>query len=262
MTPPAMTPLAPPRALPLSFAALAAAMAVVVTASNILVQHPIRTLGLGDYLTYGALTYPFAFLVTDLANRHLGPSGARRVALVGFACAVALSAWLATPRIAIASGAAFLCAQLEAGRSVTDRRLDAWGRYHAGLAPLEAEAPSLQGAVLIWPVNRGAMRCPCWIVARMASDLRLLPADEPAERLLAMGWGQLQFAAHHGYACAMAVLGRGALVAGLLPFAPILGPSSAPAADDASTLAGIAIGILVFGVFACAMALTGLASTL
>jgi hypothetical protein len=112
MTPPAMTPPAPPRALPLSFAALAAAMAVVVTASNILVQHPIRTLGLGDYLTYGALTYPFAFLVTDLANRHLGPSGARRVALVGFACAVALSAWLATPRIAIASGAAFLCAQL------------------------------------------------------------------------------------------------------------------------------------------------------
>lgn len=84
-----------------------AAMAVVVTASNILVQHP-----LGQWLTWGALTYPFAFLVTDLANRLMGPVAARRVVLAGFALAVALSVWLATPRIAIASGTAFLMAQL------------------------------------------------------------------------------------------------------------------------------------------------------
>ena len=84
-----------------------AAMAVVVTASNVLVQHP-----LGEWLTWGALSYPFAFLVTDLVNRRFGPGGARRVVLAGFACAVVLSFWLATPRIAAASGSAFLVAQL------------------------------------------------------------------------------------------------------------------------------------------------------
>ena len=84
-----------------------AAMAVVVTASNILVQYPIN-----DWLTSGALSYPFAFLVTDLTNRRLGAASARRVVWVGFALAVALSAWLATPRIAGASGTAFLVGQL------------------------------------------------------------------------------------------------------------------------------------------------------
>ncbi len=89
-----------------------AAMAVVVTASNILVQHPIRAFGLADYLTWGALSYPFAFLVTDLSNRRLGPGPTRVVVLAGFAVAVLLSALLATPRIAFASGTAFLAAQL------------------------------------------------------------------------------------------------------------------------------------------------------
>jgi uncharacterized PurR-regulated membrane protein YhhQ (DUF165 family) len=84
-----------------------AAMAVIVTASNILVQHPIN-----DWLTWGALTYPVAFLVTDLINRAHGPAAARRVIYVGFALAVALSIALATPRIALASGSAFLVAQL------------------------------------------------------------------------------------------------------------------------------------------------------
>ncbi|MGF1503292.1 MAG: queuosine precursor transporter [Paracoccaceae bacterium] len=84
-----------------------AAMAVVVTLSNILVQYP-----LGTWLTWGALSYPFAFLVTDLANRLIGPAAARRVVFAGFALAVVLSVWLATPRIALASGTAFLAAQL------------------------------------------------------------------------------------------------------------------------------------------------------
>lgn len=84
-----------------------AAMAVIVTASNILVQYPIN-----DWLTWGALTYPVAFLVTDLTNRSLGPAAARRVIYVGFALAVLLSVLLATPRIALASGSAFLVAQL------------------------------------------------------------------------------------------------------------------------------------------------------
>lgn len=85
----------------------AVAMVAVVTISNIAVQYPIN-----DWLTYGALTYPIAFLVTDLTNRGLGVIPARRVVYAGFAMAVILSIWLATPRIALASGAAFLVAQL------------------------------------------------------------------------------------------------------------------------------------------------------
>ena len=82
-------------------------MAVVVTASNILVQYPIN-----DYLTYGAFTYPASFLVTDLTTRLSGPHRARRVAWIGFALAVGLSVWLSEPRIALASGAAFITGQL------------------------------------------------------------------------------------------------------------------------------------------------------
>ncbi len=84
-----------------------AAMAAVVVASNVLVQFPVN-----DWLTWGAFTYPVAFLVTDLTNRRLGPEAARRVAVAGFVAAVLLSIWLATPRIALASGTAFLTAQL------------------------------------------------------------------------------------------------------------------------------------------------------
>jgi uncharacterized PurR-regulated membrane protein YhhQ (DUF165 family) len=89
-----------------------AAMALVVLASNILVQYPVAYGNLGDYFTWGAFSYPFAFLVTDLSNRRFGPQGARRVVYAGFVLAVALSVYFATPRIAIASGTAFLAAQL------------------------------------------------------------------------------------------------------------------------------------------------------
>lgn len=91
------------------------AMVVVVTASNILVQYPVAfdlgSVHVGDILTWGAFTYPFAFLVSDLTNRHFGPSVARIVVVIGFAVAVAISIYLATPRIAIASGTAFLVGQ-------------------------------------------------------------------------------------------------------------------------------------------------------
>lgn len=83
------------------------AMVVVVAASNVLVQFPVN-----DWLTWGALTYPVSFLVTDLTTRLQGPARARHVVLVGFALAVLLSTWLATPRIALASGTAFLAGQL------------------------------------------------------------------------------------------------------------------------------------------------------
>lgn len=84
-----------------------AAMVVVVAGSNFAVQFSIN-----DWLTWGAFTYPFASLVTDLTNRGLGVRRARQVVYVGFALAVACSIWLATPRIAVASGLAFLLSQL------------------------------------------------------------------------------------------------------------------------------------------------------
>lgn len=88
-------------------AAFALAMVAIIVSSNILVQYPIS-----DWLTWGAITYPFCFLVVDLANRYHGPRVARQIVYVGFIVALVLSAYLATPRIAIASGTAFLCAEL------------------------------------------------------------------------------------------------------------------------------------------------------
>ena len=116
--------------LALGLALGVAAMAVVVTASNVLVQYPIN-----DWLTWGAFTYPFAFLVTDLTNRRFGAGAARGVVGAGFACGVVLSALLAEPRIAAASGTAFLVAQL-ADVQVFDRLRNAkWW-----LAPLASSA--------------------------------------------------------------------------------------------------------------------------
>ncbi|MDO5641220.1 MAG: VUT family protein [Paracoccus sp. (in: a-proteobacteria)] len=88
------------------------AMAIIVVASNILVQFHM-----GSYLTWGALTYPFAFLVTDVMNRVYGPAAARKVVLVGFVTGVICSLIAAgmdktTLRIATASGTAFLLAQM------------------------------------------------------------------------------------------------------------------------------------------------------
>jgi queuosine precursor transporter len=99
-----------------------AAMVAVVAGSNVAVQYPIN-----DWLTWGAFTYPVAFLVTDLTNRRLGPERARQVVYVGFALAVVLSAVLATPRIALASGSAFVTAQLlDIGVFNRLRRLPWW----------------------------------------------------------------------------------------------------------------------------------------
>ncbi|MFV1852995.1 MAG: VUT family protein [Thalassospira sp.] len=87
------------------------AMAATVVASNILVEYPLPGV-LADWLTYGAFTYPVAFLVTDLTNRARGANAARVVVLAGFALAVVLSLIFADTRIAIASGTAFLIAQM------------------------------------------------------------------------------------------------------------------------------------------------------
>ncbi len=93
-----------------------ALMTLVVVASNFLVQFPIQGtlfgINLADLLTFGAFVYPIAFLITDLTNRQFGPKAARLVVASGFVIAVGFSIWAATPRIAIASGSAFLVAQL------------------------------------------------------------------------------------------------------------------------------------------------------
>lgn len=111
----------------------AAAMTIVVAAANVLVQHPVEAFGLQDKLTWGAFAYPFAFLVTDLTNRRFGPSAARRAVYIGFALAVVLSVALATPRIALASGTAFLLGQLLDVAVFSRLRRMAWWR-----APLAA----------------------------------------------------------------------------------------------------------------------------
>ena len=83
------------------------AMAAVIVASNLLVQYPI-----GEWLTWGAFTYPLVFLVTDLTNRAVGPQAARRVAWAGLLIAVVVSLALGPWRIALASCTAFIVAQL------------------------------------------------------------------------------------------------------------------------------------------------------
>lgn len=92
------------------------AMGLVILLSNIAVAYPVQhVLGgvdLAELLTYGALTYPICFLVTDTTNRVYGAADARKVVYVGFALGVVLSLVFADSRIAAASGAAFLIAQL------------------------------------------------------------------------------------------------------------------------------------------------------
>lgn len=119
-------------------------MTAVVVASNVLVQYPLSGelfgIALGDLLTYGAFTYPIAFLITDLTNRQFGPRMARRVVVAGFLVAVVISFALSTPRIAIASGSAFLAGQLLDISIFNRLRRQTWWR-----APLIA---SLIGSVL------------------------------------------------------------------------------------------------------------------
>ena len=101
------------------FFILATSMALVVALSNYLVQFPVNYIGLQDIFTYGAFTYPVAFLITDLANRKYGKIVARKIVYLGFILGVILTLYFSTDfsnliskRIALASGLAFLIAQL------------------------------------------------------------------------------------------------------------------------------------------------------
>ena len=94
-------------------------MGVVVLSSNYLVQFPIKYYGLEEILTYGAFTYPIAFLITDLANRSYGKLAARKIVYIGFIIGISFTLFFTTNfsdlisvRIAIGSGTAFIVAQL------------------------------------------------------------------------------------------------------------------------------------------------------
>jgi uncharacterized integral membrane protein (TIGR00697 family) len=94
-------------------------MGVVVLSSNYLVQFPINYYGLNEILTYGAFSYPIAFLITDLANRSYGKRVARKIVYFGFVLGIGFTILFSTDfadlisiRIAIGSGIAFLTAQL------------------------------------------------------------------------------------------------------------------------------------------------------
>ena len=101
------------------FIALSFLMGLVVLSSNYLVQFPVKYYGLQDILTYGAFTYPIAFLITDLANRSYGKQIARKIVYFGFVVGISFTLFFSTNfsdlisvRIAIGSGTAFIIAQL------------------------------------------------------------------------------------------------------------------------------------------------------
>ena len=101
------------------FFILAFSMSIVVTLSNYLVQFPVTFYGLQNLLTYGAFSYPIAFLITDLSNRKYGKKIAKKIVYIGFVLGVFLTFYFSTNysdlisiRIAIGSGTAFLVAQL------------------------------------------------------------------------------------------------------------------------------------------------------
>jgi len=172
-----------------SYASFAAAMAAVVLASNVLVQFPVQAelggVALADLLTWGAFTYPIAFLVTDLANRRHGPAFARRVVMVGFALAV-FSSIVFPPllhrlglipfetepgrlmRIALASGAAFLLAQLLDVAVFNRLRRQAWWRAPA--------ASSISGSVLDTAVFFSLAFAPAFMLLGPNDGFSLEPA--------------------------------------------------------------------------------------
>ena len=101
------------------FLLLSVLMGVVVLTSNYLVQFPVKYYGLNEILTYGAFTYPIAFLITDLANRFYGKWLAKKIVYIGFIIGIFFTLFFSTNfsdlisiRIAIGSGIAFLTAQL------------------------------------------------------------------------------------------------------------------------------------------------------
>ncbi|TPM37850.1 queuosine precursor transporter [Mesorhizobium sp. B2-3-4] len=215
-----------------------AAMALVVVASNILVQFPMQGqiggLSLADLLTWGAFTYPFSFLVTDLANRRYGPAVARRIVFVGFMTAVVCSI-LIPPflfrhgfiefetsadrlvRIAAASGAAFLTAQLLDVTVFNRLRRQSWWRapiigtlvgsvfdtlvffgvaFSAAFAFVgPSDGFALETAPLMGVFHIDAMRWISWALGDLSVKLIIAVVALIPYRLLAARWSQPAVAA-------------------------------------------------------------------
>ncbi len=197
------------------------AMAVIVVASNILVQFPM-----GGYLTWGAITYPFAFLVTDLCNRLQGAAAARRIVMAGFATGLVCSGIgtqiinefgpLVTLRIAIGSGLAFLVAQLLDVTLFDRLRGQAWWR-----APLiSTVAGSILDTAIFFTIAFSAALV--WI--EPANDVSWAGAVTPI-----LGFGpEAPFWVSLGAADLCAKLGIG--FAALLPFRIVVTKMIAPIA--------------------------------
>lgn len=216
-----------------SVAPFVLAMALVVVASNILVQFPVMgSLGgvqLADILTWGAFSYPFSFLVTDLANRRYGPSLARRVVFAGFVAAVVCSIavppllhrWGLIPfetepgrltRIAAASGTAFLVGQLLDVAVFNGLRRRSWWRapvfasiagsvvdtavfFGVAFAPVFAfagpnDAFSLEAAPLLGLLEAQAPRWFSWALGDLGVKLLIAVFALVPYRLIAARWRQ------------------------------------------------------------------------
>lgn len=129
------------------------AMVVVIALSNYLVQYPVN-----DWLTLGAFPYPISFLITELTNRYQGAEKARGVVYVGFMFGVFVSLFLADSRIAIASGGAFLVAQL-----LDITIFNRWRRGGWWQAPLFASlSASFVDSIVFWLVAFGGSDAP-WL---------------------------------------------------------------------------------------------------
>ena len=121
------------------FLLLAALMSTVVLISNYLVQFPFNHFGLNEILTYGAFSYPIAFLITDLSNKKYGKQTAKKIVYIGFFLGVTFTFYFSTNfsdlisiRIAIGSGTAFIIAQLIDVKIFDKLRKEKW--YIAPLA--------------------------------------------------------------------------------------------------------------------------------
>ena len=115
------------------FVILSLLMGVIILGSNYLVQFPIKYYNLETVLTYGAFSYPLAFLITDLANRSYGKQIARKIVYIGFAVGISFTFLFSTNfndlisvRIAIGSGIAFIISQLMDVQIFDELRKKTW----------------------------------------------------------------------------------------------------------------------------------------
>ena len=167
------------------YAVCVTSMALVIALSNYLVQFPI-----GDWLTLAAFSYPLCFLVTDISNRFHGVSFARRVVFFGFAFGALLSVMLATPRIAVASGTAFLVSQWLDVMIFNRLRQQIWWK-----APLFSSAcGSIVDTALFFGLAFAFTNNP-WVtlaagdfLAKAAMFLLLLPVYRNLVRRLSLYW--------------------------------------------------------------------------